>query len=182
MVYLRCTQIPNDNVYGAYAEAVSAAASAAQEAGDIQTCEDAGYDPNSICSANRNQQWGCYVKTAADASTAAKQQAANALLSMYPTKLQWTFAGGATTDSPVAYTVPGCSATQSNPLHVFVCSHVTPSGGYNKGVEYPFWVSNSFMNGRFVQFDMRSAPIAPAGVFAFTDADVDCSQFGSQPE
>jgi hypothetical protein len=107
-------------------------------------------------------------------SAADKGTAAADLLALYPKNLQFTFQGGATTSQPVAYTVPGCNAAGTRDPNVFVCSHVTAAGS-NAGVEYPLWIAQSFMYTRFVQYDMRVTPGAPAGQFVFTDAGVDCT-------
>jgi hypothetical protein len=169
MIHMCIMQIPNDAVYQTYVAAVTAAV---QATGDtIKVCSD----PQQICSGNGNREVGCYVTEAKTSSPSDLQQAADRLLALYPKQLQWTFAGGATTTQTVAYTVPNCGSSE-----VAVCSHLTAAG--NMGVEYPFWVAQSWMYGRFIQYDLGSTTAAPAGTFSFTDTGVDCAaQFGLPP-
>lgn len=173
------SQIADDKVYAAYAHEVRVHASEALKDGTIQDCTYAGYKPGDICSGNRNKDgYGCFMTNATDDSISAKTDAANRLLSMYPKSLTWTFQSGATTEIPVAYTVPGCATQKTDPKSVFVCSHLSAAGD-NGGIEYPFWVAQSWMYKRFIQYDLRQTADAPAGTFRFTDMGAaDCVQFG----
>lgn len=169
-------QIPNDNVYAAYKHSVGVRTYEALKNGSIQNCSDVSYRlPGDICSDNTNRDgFECFFTQAADSTAAGQQAAADRLLSLYPKNLRWTFQGGATTDVQVAYAVPSCRNST-----VYVCSHLSAAGS-NGGIQYPFWVAQSWMYGRFIQYDMRRSAVAPAGSFRFSEPGAtDCSQFAS---
>lgn len=124
-------QIPAGPVYQAFAEAVTAATSANPS---VKTCSSLGVSPSDVCSGNGNTQLGCFAKQAASTSATDMQAAADALMGLYPSSLQWTFAGGATTSQAVAVTVPNCTSGV-----VYVCSYVTAPEGHSCSTCWDLW-------------------------------------------
>jgi hypothetical protein len=145
----------------------------------ISNCEAKGINPGTVCAGNLAASYGCWYMNTTDSNPASLRVAGERLLALYPKALTWTLAGGATTEVSIAYTVPGCNVPGASSSSMFVCSHIT-SQGSNFGVEYPFWVAQSWMYKRFIQYDLRTTTSAPAGVFKFTDMGNDgCSQFAA---
>jgi hypothetical protein len=178
MLLLPCRlQIPNDNVFQAYHAAVLYSMDTDGPA--IKTCTSLGFNPSSVCAGNFNATYGCLLTTAASSNATDLEAAAQKLLDMYPKALTWTLAGGATTEATLTLIVPGCNVDSAPANSMFVCSHITPRGA-NFGIEYPFWVAQSWMYRRFIQYDMRASANAPAGLFGFTDMNDDgCGEFAT---